>query len=50
MTLPEENVQLVHDVYNALRDKLNRSLNVLDLGCAQGFMSFNIASWQMIKE
>ena len=50
MTLPEENVQLVHDVYNALRDKLNRSLNVLDLGCAQGFMSFNIASCQMIKE
>lgn len=39
--------RLVHirKVYDALQNQLNRQVRVLDLGCAQGYISLTIASW-----
>ncbi len=41
----EERLVDVKKVYDALSEKLQRPLRVLDLGCAQGFFSFHVAKW-----
>ena len=38
-----DRLEAVCRVYDALRKKLDRPLRVLDLGCAQGFFSLNLA-------
>ncbi len=45
-----ENVlNYIHQIHDALKTKLNRPLKILDLGCSQGFISLNMASWQGLK-
>ena len=39
----EDRLSHLVGVYEALREKLNRPIRVLDLGCAQGFFSLNLA-------
>lgn len=39
----EDRLPDIERVYDALSLELKRPLRVLDLGCAQGFFSFNIA-------
>lgn len=34
----------IEKIYDTLSEKLQRPLRVLDLGCAQGFFSFNLAN------
>lgn len=34
----------IKNIYDALSEKLQRPLRVLDLGCAQGFFSFHLAN------
>lgn len=40
----EDRLSHLSAVHNALREKLNRPIRVLDLGCAQGFFSLNLAA------
>lgn len=40
----EDRLSYLVAVHNALREKLNYPVRVLDLGCAQGFFSLNIAA------
>lgn len=40
-----DRLQYIHNVYDALSKELGRPLRVLEFGCAQGFMSFTMASW-----
>lgn len=35
----------IEKIYDSLKSKLGRDLKVLDIGCAQGYFSLNIASW-----
>lgn len=35
----------IRNIYEKLKNKLGRDLKVLDIGCAQGYFSLNIASW-----
>jgi O-antigen chain-terminating bifunctional methyltransferase/kinase len=39
-----ERLDKINSVYSVLSEKLGRPLNVLDLGCAQGFFSLSLAS------
>lgn len=39
----EDRLPDIEKVYDHLSNELKRPLRVLDLGCAQGFFSFNIA-------
>ncbi len=39
----EDRLPYIKNIYDALSEKLQRPLRVLDLGCAQGFFSLNIA-------
>lgn len=41
----EDRLPDIKKIYDALSEKLQRPLRVLDMGCAQGFFSFNLASW-----
>lgn len=40
-----DRLPVIKKIYDDLSAKLQRPLRVLDLGCAQGFFSLNIASW-----
>ena len=40
-----DRLSVIKKIYDDLSARLQRPLRVLDLGCAQGFFSLNIASW-----
>ena len=43
--LSRDRMDTINRVYHAISNHLNRPLRVLDLGCAQGFMSLNLAGY-----